>query len=115
MKRKWWALLLFPGVVCTVLVLGVNRLLTFHTSVADMARIKAGMTRAEVEAILGKPDREPHPAICVWMTSDGAISIHFYDQKVDQVGSVTRSDSDLRWAWQRLKLRLHVYDANWLP
>lgn len=51
----------------------------------DYAKLKAGMTKAEVEAVLGKP-KECSGAIgvtsCTWGNKDHFISIQFVGDKV---------------------------------
>jgi hypothetical protein len=56
-------------------------------------RIKVGMTRAEVEAILGKGKHEAgakiegfEGAVTVWEGADGVISVIFTDNKVAAAG-----------------------------
>ena len=57
MKKKWWLITAAIVVACVGLLVAIPSLLPPHPGVTkeNFDRIKEGMTRAEVEASLGKP------------------------------------------------------------
>src|SRR5262245_44593934 len=86
MRRRWWPALVVLIVLVAVAAIGILLIIppTPEVTYANYSRIEIGMTRGQVEALLGEPDRDFHDArrqgLLKWETPAGDIvTIDFDD------------------------------------
>ena len=114
MSKKWWLATVLFFALAVGLVIAIPALMPPSPGVtyANYSRIEKGMTRAQLEAILGKPSADiplrnfdaPEGSV-FWLTTDDDVMI-FFDEKGGVATAFWNGNIDERSGWQKLMDRV---------
>ena len=111
MSKKWWLAIVLLVVLAVLLAIGIPALLPPPpgATYANYSRIEKGMTRGEVEALLGEPrvnERIDEHAQITWRNEDGdRINVDF-DKNGLVMGSAWNGREENRTSLERLRDRV---------
>jgi outer membrane protein assembly factor BamE (lipoprotein component of BamABCDE complex) len=105
MSKKWWCAIVAMFLTASVLVFAIPALVppTPGITYANYSRIEKGMSRAEVEALLGKPKEK---SSIIWENADDDLVTVVFDRNGKVESAAWNHWPDDRNALQKLMDRL---------